>query len=139
MTLGPTGEATVRAAITVGDGQVPASGLLDRLGRAGLRRSTAISLVLRATGAGLLLRSGNAGRYHYQLNPRYDRTARYEELPAAVRAPSDGLRMPAFGSAPLAPHLGTPVGDDDELPPVVGYAYRDTTRRIFDRAFREPV
>ena len=139
MSLGPNAEALLRSVISAADGQIPASRLLDRIERTGHNRANATNIVTRAHGVGFLIRTGYGRNYSYRINPNYDRADRgvaAQPEPAALPR-NDGLQLPAFGSTPLAAHLGIPAGDEEELPPVVGYAYRDTTRRIFDQAFRD--
>lgn len=137
----------VMAAIQPGE-DVAASELITRMVDQGSTRTAAHNLVSRAVKRGLVFRLGEPREFSYRLNQAYEapvqrHIGRYltvlEPKPVveAYRPPSPGTAYvgPVFDREPLLPHLGTPCGDDDELPPALGERYRDTTRRIFERAF----
>lgn len=140
-------EAILRQAFGDAGGIVVAGELIDRLVVMGYTRLHGASMISSAVSVGLLQRQGARRPYSYRIDTTYSRRAyladqarmreeRAGRQPSADVKASDGLNLPAFGDGDLAPHLGTPVGDDDDLPPVVGHAYRDTTRRIYERAFQ---
>lgn len=133
--VGPQGEQNLRKAFADGSAELQSVELVNRLTDVGYTRDNAYNLVSRANKVGLLTRRlAEVGRWTYALNRDYSR----DGGPVVFEAPVQiGVAYvgPAFDREALLPHLGTPCGEDDELPPAVGERYRDTTRRIFERAF----
>ena len=131
-------EQLVRNAIFGIDGEMDAKELLARLLAQGIQRSNAHNLVSRSVRIGLLLRRPTPDGNVYRHNAAYVHGQGQPVVATTQQAASYGVYTgPAFDKGPLVPHLGTPCGDDDELPPCVGERYRDTTRRIYERAFIE--
>ena len=130
-------EQIVRNAIFGIDGEMCSKDLVDRIQAQGIERSNAYNLVSRAVRVGLLIRRLGDGGHFYLHNIAYVHGQVQPEVTTTQAASLGVYTGPAFDQGPLVPHLGTPVGDDDELPPCVGERYRDTTRRIYQRAFIE--
>ena len=130
-------EQVICTAISAIDGEMTAKELLDRIEAQGIQRDSGHNLVSRAVRVGLLLRRRGDTGFHYRHNAAHVH-GQTESVVTTTQAASCGVYTgPAFDKGPLVPHLGTPCGDDDELPPCVGERYRDTTRRIYERAFIE--
>ena len=118
--------------------------------------NAANNLIDAGMNAGLLERTGVHGNYIYRLQPNWRRPgwsrpsgyvprkprvqSEEEAPPAPMQLPAGTYAGPAFGSGPLAPHVGLRCAvqgtdDDGELLPCIGGAIVDSLRAGFHHHF----